>query len=900
MKSKSIRTKLYLVTILALILTTLSISVVNIAKFQSAYRAALEQRSVTVAHNVRETVYKNLLFFPLDDFPGMFSYLGEVLKTNAGISYAYITDDLGQTLYESAAWEGENPLQIPYLQENSLSRQNTWADSDAAVTFSTGRFYESVIPIFQPGVPEPTLIGTVHIGVEKHVIDTVVSQMLLQSVAILALALLASSLLLYWLINRYIAAPLGSLTQAAHQFASGNLDQRVPVKREDEIGVLGHTFNQMAGQLRGLYDTLRISESHFRSLIENASDIITVLTPDGNVTYGSPSVERVLGYAPDDVIGHSIFPIIHPEDIPATQAILRTITRKTIQLPSDQRVEFRIRHHDKTWHVLEATSQQLVRDDGTVEVVVNSRDITERKRREREHEALIAVAASARAASNRASLLLLVLEEVMNVLDAEGAMLGVRDPITGETLIEQGLGEWISATGVRLETGAGISGWVLSTGQSYSNADIRTDERHISRELFSHLFAVACVPLIAQEQPNGVLWVGRTHPFAPADISLLSPIADIVANAIYRVSLFEQTEQRLHQLDALRKIDQAITASFDVQISLDVILDQVKSQLKADASDILLLNMSAQMLHYAAGYGFRSQAVQQTHLRIGEGHAGYIALERRPKYLPETHDAENSSRSPLLAGEGFIAYYGVPLVAKGRVKGVLEIFHRSPLKTNHDWVDFLETLAGQAAIAIDNAELFNDLQRSNLELSLAYDTTLEGWSRALDLRDRETEGHTQRVTELTERLARLVGIPDSELIHVRRGALLHDIGKMGIPDQILLKPGPLTDEEWVIMRRHPQYAYEMLSPIAFLRLAIDIPYCHHERWDGTGYPRRLKGEQIPLAARLFSVVDVWDALTSNRPYRSAWDKEKTGQYILNLSGKAFDPQVVEAFFRCLT
>ena len=170
-------------------------------------------------------------------------------------------------------------------------------------------------------------------------------------------------------------------------------------------------------------------------------------------------------------------------------------------------------------------------------------------------------------------------------------------------------------------------------------------------------------------------------------------------------------------------------------------------------------------------------------------------------------------------------------------------------------------------MAIDNLSLFDHLQRSNAALALAYDATLEGWSRALDLRDKETEGHTQRVTEITERLASMLNIDDATIIHLRRGALLHDIGKMGIPDSILLKPETLTEEEWAIMRKHPQYAYEMLSMIDYLRPALDIPYCHHERWDGKGYPRGLKGEEIPLAARIFSVVDVWDALTSNRPYR---------------------------------
>jgi cyclic di-GMP phosphodiesterase len=185
-----------------------------------------------------------------------------------------------------------------------------------------------------------------------------------------------------------------------------------------------------------------------------------------------------------------------------------------------------------------------------------------------------------------------------------------------------------------------------------------------------------------------------------------------------------------------------------------------------------------------------------------------------------------------------------------------------------------------------------DLQRLNVELTRAYDTTLEGWSRALDLRDKETEGHSQRVTEMTVRLARAMGMGEEELVHVRRGALLHDIGKMGIPDSILLKPALLTEEQTAIMRRHPVYAYELLSPIEYLRPALDIPYCHHEKWDGTGYPRGLAGEAIPLAARIFAVVDVWDALRSDRPYRPGWSEARVREHIRSLTGTHFDPKVV--------
>jgi len=229
----------------------------------------------------------------------------------------------------------------------------------------------------------------------------------------------------------------------------------------------------------------------------------------------------------------------------------------------------------------------------------------------------------------------------------------------------------------------------------------------------------------------------------------------------------------------------------------------------------------------------------------------------------------------------------------------LEIFHRSPKKHDNEWIDFLEALAGQAAISIDNASLFDELQRSNLELTLAYEATIDGWSLAMDMRDKETEGHTQRVTQLTVRLAEEMGLKDDELVHIRRGAMLHDIGKMGVPDDILLKPAQLDEREEALMKKHPQYAYEMLSSIKYLKTSLDIPYCHHERWDGSGYPRGLAGEQIPLPARLFAIIDVWDALTTDRPYRAAWDKDKAIAYIREQSGRYFDPDIVALFLKTI-
>ncbi len=357
---------------------------------------------------------------------------------------------------------------------------------------------------------------------------------------------------------------------------------------------------------------------------------------------------------------------------------------------------------------------------------------------------------------------------------------------------------------------------------------------------------------------------------------------------------------RLQNIQALHKIDQAVVGSLDLNLTLHVVLEQAKAELHVCAAAILLFNPYSQILEFAAGIGFRSKAIERSRLRLGEGLGGRAALEERTTSiidLPENSD--QFVRAPLLAGEEFITYFSTPLIVKGQVKGVLEVFHRSPFIPDQDWLDFLEVLAGQTAIAVDSATLLANLQRSNRELFNAYDSTIEGWSHALDLRDKETEGHTQRVTEMTMKLARAAEITEEELVHVRRGALLHDIGKMGVPDYILLKPDKLTDEEWVTMRKHPFFAFELLSPISYLRPALDIPYCHHEKWDGSGYPRGLKGEQIPLATRLFSIIDVWDALRSDRPYRQGWSKEKVIEHIKSLSGTHFEPKAVELFLNMI-
>ena len=393
---------------------------------------------------------------------------------------------------------------------------------------------------------------------------------------------------------------------------------------------------------------------------------------------------------------------------------------------------------------------------------------------------------------------------------------------------------------------------------------------------------------------DGIRWFEAR--FVPSSSRVVAVVRDVTK---YK-QVEEKIQRQLKHLSALRAIDNLISSSFDLNLTLSILLSHVTARLNVDAAAILLFNRENRFLEYMTGVGFRTDVIQDTRLRLGEGYGGLAALQRRTIHIPNLQYRKTGHlQSPAFFDESFVSYFGIPLIAKGQVCGVLEIYHRTLLDPDPDWVSFMETLAGQAAIAIENATLFRDLQRSNIDLMRAYDATIDGWSRALELRDRETKGHAQRVTTVMLQLARRMNFDELELIHIRRGAILHDVGKMAIPDSILLKSSTLTDSEREIIKQHPRYAYEMLSSIPYLRQALDIPLYHHEKWDGTGYPDGLKGDQIPLSARLFSVVDVFDAITTDRPYRPAWPKEKALDYIRDQSGKHFDPNVVGEFMKII-
>ena len=695
------------------------------------------------------------------------------------------------------------------------------------------------------------------------------------------------------------------------------------ILKDAEGHVIGtNSIGEDITERKRMEETLRQKDKRFRVLIENSTDAITLLDAKGIAVYDSPAAPGMLGYGPTDWIGENVFALIHPDDLPEIRDLFENLTNTP-----NGRVNstFRMRHKSGSWLWIEMVATNLLAEPGVNAIVLNYRDISERKqaeqkieRRVAELEALYQSGIAFSQTFDQKDIGEKLIELLSIHLEWHHAAVRVRqvDSENIELVAYMQPGEeqdgGLRMQSVITQVGEGLAGWVIQNEKPLRINHLEEDPRYIAT--FDGMHSGLYIPMRTHNQTIGCISVesDRLNAFTEEDEHLLTTLAIQAAIAMRNAELFEETQKELAQrklaekriqrqfghLTALSSIDRTIAASLDIKFNLSEVLTHVMAELEIDATSILILNPYSQTLEYGAERGFRTQAVRKAQVRLGEGYAGRVALERQFIQIPDLRDEpDNLLLTTLLKDEDFVCYYGVPLIAKGRVNGVLEVFHRSILEPDAEWFDFLNTLAGQAALAIESASLFENLRRSNLELNLAYDATIEGWSHALDLRDKETEGHTQRVTEMTVKLAGSFDQSEMDLVQIRWGALLHDIGKMGIPDEILHKPGPLTDEEWVKMKEHPKIAYELLYPIRYLRQSLDIPYCHHEKWDGSGYPRGLKGDQIPLVARIFAVVDVWDALTSDRPYRPAWTKEKTREHIRASSGTHFDPRVVEVFMQ---
>lgn len=385
-------------------------------------------------------------------------------------------------------------------------------------------------------------------------------------------------------------------------------------------------------------------------------------------------------------------------------------------------------------------------------------------------------------------------------------------------------------------------------------------------------------------------------------------VATVVADVTEQVLSKKAIEQNLMRLTVLRKIDQAITTHTDMVTMASVVLNHITELPEVDAA--LLFDghhLPAIRPETSNGGSVRLVGVAGVPLETLDGPALAWLRQQADQAVRAKLPTFNVNLDDLCPGTiqlkdelGFSVCAFLPVASKGQMMGVLALLGCLPCVTDPEQQQFFQSLSLQTAIAMDNVAMFRGIIDSHEKLSQAYEATIRGWAGALELRDKETRGHSERVVRLATRLARRLGMGEEDMVHFQRGVLLHDIGKMAIPDSVLLKPGKLTEEEWILMRQHPRYAFDMLKEIEYLRPALDVPFCHHEKWDGTGYPRGLKGEQIPYMARIFSVVDAWDALTSERPYRPAWTYDDARDYLIKQSGKQFDPQVMQVFLTLIS
>ncbi len=666
---------------------------------------------------------------------------------------------------------------------------------------------------------------------------------------------------------------------------------------KNNLARLGPAVRRELAEAEGRHARRR-AEVRFKSLVENSLQGL-IIVKDGSLTYVNPRFAEIVGiprreladYSPEEVMA-----LVHSDD---RLEFFERIYGAPISHETTARDEVRLHSRSgRTRWVEMLTSRIEVL--GVTAVQAAFVDITHRKQREVELDAIKTIASALRVVNTRAEMLLVLLDQVLDVLEAAGTTIATCDAASGEIGFELARGLWADTVIGHIGEGKSLTAEVFASAEPFVGRSVDVEARLAIPGVVAQTKYLAGVPLIADEQVIGVLWIGRELPVGPEDIRVLCAIADMAASALTRITLHEETELRLERLHSLRAIDLAITTSRDLGLVFDVLLEQVTIQMGTDAARILHVDRCTGELDQAATHGHLASTSSIDLIFDELGLAGQVAETRQIVEVLDLHAVEDlTPYDRALVEAGYTSYFGVPLIAGGEFRGVLELMHRERTRLDIEQRGFFETAAWQAAIAIDNAALVDELSRSNIELAAAYESTLEGWARALELRDHETEGHTRRVTDLTIRLATEFGIHGEDLTHMRRGALLHDIGKMAIPDSILLKPGPLEADEWEIMCRHPEYAAKMLEPIPHLRPALDIPVGHHERWDGGGYPQGLSGKSIPKAARLFAVIDVWDALRSDRPYRDAWPDEKIVTYLQENAGTRFEPEVVSTFLKLI-
>jgi PAS domain S-box-containing protein len=692
--------------------------------------------------------------------------------------------------------------------------------------------------------------------------------------AMLLVLSLASGLVLNYArqLRRSVATPLAMLNLRASQMAKGNFTDDVSFSIVSttfyEVADLVGNFQRMQFAVRQRQNALQASEKRFRAMAEMLPDMILELDPNRRIAFANQAVERLTGYTGEDfAAGMDITQIILAEDASALAAALVDLAEgKDIAL-----LTLRFLDRAQRPFPVEVSLSAIRSEDGQLGGTrCVARDIRERIKSEENLRRAFRLFTAGPVVVFRVSL-----NETRQVeyvspnvaqfgYDAERFM---RLPEFFESIIHPN-----DLPRVRKEADAQIS-----IGASYYAQEYRL--RAAGGE-YRWVYAFTSITRGEDARPRHLDWY--------------------IMEITERRKNEERIQVQLERLASLQTIGVFIENNADLHFTLQTIIVQLLEMLHVDGAAILRYDPSADQLSYLVHDGFHIPDPAKYRFQSGESYPGMVALSRKP--VPLTTSAEvlaSEFKFPEMAREHFTAYYGLPLMVKGELKGVLEVFNRADWSGDSEWFDFLETLAGQAAIAIANADLLESLQQSRANLEQAYDDTIFALARAIDAHDQQTEEHSRRLHDLTGRLAERAGLGEREIYYARIGALLHDIGKIGISTELIRKTGVLTELDREILNSHTLLSEKILGGVEYLRPALDIPRYHHEKFDGSGYPYHLKGEEIPLAARIFAIADVWDALVNARPYRTGkdaiWSNERAINYLISQKGKYFDPRLVDLF-----
>ncbi len=628
----------------------------------------------------------------------------------------------------------------------------------------------------------------------------------------------------------------------------------------EELNELRQQIEITKGEKESDQITINQSWATYKNLIENTDDLIIQMDPEGIILFGNPVVEELFGVPAKDIVGKSVFGFIHPKDKNSSHEKISKFVKKN---GNKAIFESRLIGKDGAiyYYQWRIHSEKSI-DEKIIAINCIGRNISEQKNVE------IALRESE--------------EKFLTIVNNTQAILFIIDIDGIFTLSE---GKSLSVLGLERGQVVGESAFKLYEDfpEIIDNINLARKGKTVSGEI----------------ELGGIYFDIWYSPILDAN-NKVDGMMGMAIDITERKQNEKKVRAQIKRLESVRLIEHTLTSSLDLQMTLKVILDQVQKLNASDAVVVYLYDEETNRLVNSGEAGFKKPLLDRIDLSLNKSWAGKTMLEKKLVSLNISDDVNfNHLNIKDLKNEGFKSYIAVPLITHNKILGVLEAYSKKELDKEENWLAYLELVGNQAALALDKASVHGDLIDSHKYLINAYDETLEGWVKALELKDREIRGHSERVIDLTIRLAKKLGIEGEELTYIRRGAMLHDVGKLGIPDEILHKPGSLTDEEWVIMRQHPEMANELLSKIEFLRPSLDIPYYHHEKWDGSGYPKGIKGEKIPLAARIFAIVDVWDALLWDRPYRAAWSKEKAFNYLKEQSGIHFDPEITDTFLQMI-